>query len=64
MLAHIHKGKRTASAMTGDNGKEAAAAFIVASLRNLIRMTEAHKGLEFLAYLIDAARMEAERQKG
>ncbi len=55
---------RTGSTMTDDNSKDAAAAFIAASLRNLIRMTEAHKDLEFLGYLMDAAREEAENQTG
>ena len=32
--------------MTDDQSNEVAAAFIAASLRNLIRMTEAHKDLE------------------
>ncbi len=50
--------------MTDDNSREAAAAFIAASLRNLIRMTEAHKDLEFLAYLMETAHEEAENQAG
>ncbi len=50
--------------MTDDQSKEAAAAFIAASLCKLIRMTEAHKDLEFLGYLMDAAREEAENQTG
>ncbi len=37
---------------------------IAASLHNLIRMTEAHKDLEFLGYLMDAAQEEAENQTG
>ena len=49
--------------MTDDNSREAAAAFIAASLRNLIRMTEARKDLEFLGYLIETVLVEAERQK-
>jgi len=63
MLAHFHMGNRTGSAMTDDNSREAAAAFIAASLRNLIRMTEARKDLEFLGYLIETVLVEAERQK-
>ncbi len=43
--------------MTDDQSNEAAAAFIAASLRNLIRMTEAHKDLEFLGYFIETARV-------
>ena len=50
--------------MTDDNAREAVAAFIAASLSNLIRMTEGHKDLEFLGYLMDAAREEAENQTG
>ncbi len=46
MLAHFHMGNRSGSAMTDDNSKEAAAAFITASLRNLIRLAETHKDLE------------------
>ena len=64
MLTHFHKGNMTGSAMNDDNGKESTAAFIAASLPNLIRMKEAHKDLEFLGYLMDAAREEAERQSG
>ena len=64
MLAHFHMGNRTGSAMTDDKSKEAAAAFIAASLGNLIRMTEAHKDLEFLGYLIETAHEEAESQTG
>ena len=64
MLAHFHIGNRTGSAMTDDNSKEAAAVFIAASLRNLIRMTKAHKELEFLGYLMETAREEAENQTG
>ena len=50
--------------MTDENSREAAAAFISASLRNLIRMTEAHKELEFLAYLMETAHEKAEGQAG
>ena len=50
--------------MADDDSKEAAAAFIAASLRNLIRMTEAHKDLEFLGYLMETAQEEAENQAG
>ena len=50
--------------MKDDYNREATAAFIAASLRNLIRMTEAHKDLVFLGYLIETARAEAERQAG
>ena len=50
--------------MTDDNCREAAAAFIAASLRNLIRMTEAHKDLGFLGYLMETAHVEAENQTG
>ncbi len=64
MLAHFHIANRTGSAMTNDNSREAAAAFIEASLRNLIRMTEAHKDLEFVGYLMESARVEAENQTG
>ena len=69
MLAHLHIGNRhignrTGSAMTDVSSKEAVAAFIAASLRNLIRMTEAYKDLEFLAYLIETAHEEAENRAG
>ena len=50
--------------MNDDNSKEATAAFIAASLSNLIRMTEAHKDLKFLGYLMETAHVEAERQTG
>ena len=44
--------------------KSSAAAFIEASLCNLVRMTEAHKDLEFLGYLIETAHDEAESLAG
>ena len=50
--------------MNDDNSREAAAAFIAASLRNLIRMTEAHKDLAFLGHLMESAHVEAENQTG
>lgn len=50
--------------MTDDSSKEAVTAFIAASLRNLIRMAEAYKDLEFLAYLIEMAHEEAESRAG
>ncbi len=50
--------------MTDDDSREAAAAFIAASLRHLIRMTEAHKDLKFLGYLIETAHEEAESLAG
>jgi len=62
MLVHFHIRNRIGSAMTDHNSREAAAAFIAASLRNLIRMTEAHKDLVFLGYLMETAHVEAERQ--
>jgi len=64
MLAHFHLASRTGSTMTDDNSRDAVAAFIPASLRNLIRLTEAHKDLEFLGYLMETAHEEAERQTG
>ena len=62
MLAHFHIGNLTGSKMADDNSREAAAAFIAASLRNLTRMTEAHKDLEFLGYLMETAHVEAKNQ--
>jgi hypothetical protein len=50
--------------MVEDISREAAAASIAASLGSLIRMTEAHKDLEFLGYLMETARAEAKRQAG
>ncbi len=47
--------------MTDDNSGDAVAALIAASLRNLIRMAEAHKDLEFLGYLMQTAHVDAER---
>ena len=64
MLSCFQMAKRIRFPMTDDDSREAAAAFIAASLRNLIRMTEAHKDLEFLGYLIETARAEAEHQSG
>jgi len=64
MLACFQMGKWIRSPMKDDYNREATAAFIAASLRNLIRMTEAHKDLVFLGYLIETARAEAERQAG
>jgi hypothetical protein len=63
-LVQFHIGSRTGPAMTDDNSKEAAAAFIAALLRNLFRKTEAHKDLAFLGYLMETAREEAENQAG
>ena len=48
--------------MTDDQSKEAAAAFIAASLRNLIQMTEGHKDLAFLGHLMESAQEEVENQ--
>ena len=50
--------------MTDDNNREAAATFIEVSLRKLIRMTELQKDVEFLGYLIEMARAEAESLMG